>query len=286
MLWPKKLAAYAELMRLHRPIGSLLLLWPSLWALWIAGNGRPPLKILLIFIAGVWVMRSAGCVINDIADRHFDGFIERTKQRPLVTGRVSLTEALVLFGLLILLAFGLVLQLNPLTRSLAIIGLLLAVIYPFMKRFTYWPQLVLGMAFAWAVPMAFAATINQLPNITWGLYLISVLWPLAYDTQYAMTDRADDLQVGIKSTAILFGAWDNVIIVCIQAVVLLLLVAIGVVLQLQAVFFAALLIAAVLFYYQHRLTKHRIPKQCFKAFVNNQWVGLVICLGLLANYHL
>lgn len=286
MRWQKKLQAYAELMRLHRPIGSLLLLWPTLWALWIASAGMPPPHLLLVFILGVFIMRSAGCVINDIADCKYDGFIERTKNRPLVTGRVSLKEALTIFCLLCLLAFGLVLQLNYFTRLLAVVGLLLAIVYPFMKRFTYWPQLVLGMAFGWAIPMAFAATLNQLPSIAWWLYLVSLLWPLAYDTQYAMVDRADDQKTDIKSTAILFGDWDNVVILCLQGMVLLLLIGVGVLLQFHALYFAALFAATLLFCYQYTLTKNRLPSQCFKAFLNNHWVGLIIWLGIAGHYAL
>lgn len=279
-----KLIAYAHLMRWHRPIGTLLLLWPTLWALWIATAGHPPLKLVLIFIAGTFVMRSAGCIINDFADRNFDGLVTRTKSRPLVTGAVSVKEALVLFGLLGIIAFLLVLQLNLLTVALALVGLVLAIIYPFMKRFTHWPQLVLGMAFAWSIPMAFSAALNQLPAITWWIYAAGVIWPLMYDTQYAMTDRQDDLQIGLKSTAIVFGRYDRIIILLLQLVVLGLLCCIGSNLHLDLLFFLGLLAAIALFGYQQYLIKEREPAKCFKAFLNNQWVGLVIFLGIVASY--
>lgn len=279
-----KLRAYCQLMRWHRPIGSLLLLWPTLWALWIAGNGHPSLEIIVIFIAGVFVMRSAGCVINDIADRHIDGFVKRTKLRPLVTGQVSLREALLLFAMLCGIALVLVLQLNIFTVLLSGIGLVLATIYPFMKRITYWPQLVLGMAFAWSIPMVFAAVLDQLPSITWWLFAAGVLWPFAYDTQYAMADREDDVQIGIKSTAILFGQYDRAIILLIQLLVLGILCYIGITLPLKTWFYVGLCLAILLFAYQHYLIKDRNPELCFKAFLNNQWVGLIVFVGIVVSY--
>ena len=280
-----QLRPYIELMRLHRPIGSLLLLWPTLWALWFAGEGQPSVKLLIVFTMGVWVMRSAGCVINDLADRHFDGFVARTKMRPLVTGQVTVKQALVLFGLLCAVALLLVLQLNGFTLLLSIVALGLAIIYPFMKRFTHWPQLVLGMAFAWGIPMAFAATLNHLPAITWWLYAVGVIWPLAYDTQYAMTDRQDDLQIGIKSTAILFGRYDRLMIAVLQLMVIGLMGLIGVKLELNSWFFMSLGVAALLFGYQQYLTKDKDPALCFKAFLNNQWVGFIIFIGIVASYY-
>ena len=280
-----QLRPYIELMRLHRPIGSLLLLWPTLWALWFAGEGQPSVKLLIVFTMGVWVMRSAGCVINDLADRHFDGFVARTKMRPLVTGQVTVKQALVLFGLLCAVALLLVLQLNGFTLLLSIVALGLAIIYPFMKRFTHWPQLVLGMAFAWGSPMAFAATLNHLPAITWWLYAVGVIWPLAYDTQYAMTDRQDDLQIGIKSTAILFGRYDRLMIAVLQLMVIGLMGLIGVKLELNSWFFMSLGVAALLFGYQQYLTKDKDPALCFKAFLNNQWVGFIIFIGIVASYY-
>ncbi len=279
-----QLRPYIELMRLHRPIGSLLLLWPTLWALWFAGAGQPSVKLLIVFTMGVWVMRSAGCVINDLADRRFDGFVTRTKTRPLVTGQITVKQALVLFGLLCAVALLLVLQLNGFTLLLSIVALGLAIIYPFMKRFTHWPQLVLGMAFAWGIPMAFAATLNHLPAITWWLYAVGVIWPLAYDTQYAMTDRQDDLQIGIKSTAILFGRYDRLIIAILQLMVIGLMSLIGIKLELNSWFFISLGVAALLFGYQQYLTKDKDPALCFKAFLNNQWVGFIIFVGIVASY--
>ena len=274
---------YLLLMRLHRPIGILLLLWPTLWALWIAGQGHPDLKVLIIFILGVVVMRSAGCVINDIADRNFDGHVERTKNRPLVTGQVSLREAVILFLLLCIVALLLVLQLNVFTIKLSFIGLALAIIYPFTKRYIYWPQFVLGLAFAWGVPMAFAAQLNTIPVIAWWVFLAAVLWPIAYDTMYAMADREDDKLIGIKSTALLFGQYDRLIIGFIQVLVLLLLLFIGWQLKLNFIYFISLLIALILVGYQQFLIKNREPKQCFRAFLNNNWFGLVVFLGFFIS---
>jgi len=284
-MWAKRLRAYGELMRWHRPIGSLLLLWPTLWAIWIAGKGHPPLGITLIFAAGVFVMRSAGCVINDIADRHVDGKVRRTQNRPLITGQVSLREAFILFLVLCLLALILVLQLNAFALKLSSIGLLLAVVYPFMKRVTHWPQLVLGLAFAWGIPMVFAAINDELPNFMWWLYLAGVIWPLAYDTQYAMTDRQDDLQAGIKSTAILFAHYDRLLIFLLQTAVLSILTFLGLQLGYNQWFFISLGVAGGFFIYQQYLIKNRDPQLCFKAFLNNQWVGLSIFLGILAHYY-
>jgi 4-hydroxybenzoate polyprenyltransferase len=275
-----KLRAYLELMRLHRPIGSLLLLWPTLWALWIASEGHPSLKLIVIFVAGVFCMRSAGCVINDIADRNLDGFVSRTKNRPLVTGQVKLKQALVLFCMLCAMSLLLVIQLNLLTIALSTIALALAVIYPFMKRFTYWPQVVLGMAFAWAIPMVFAATLTKIPPITWLVYAIGVIWPLAYDTQYAMTDREDDIKIGIKSTAIIFGRYDRGIILVLQLLILVLLGYLGFYLRLNSWFYLALGLVTLLFCYQQYLIKDRDPALCFRAFLNNNWVGLIIFLGI------
>jgi 4-hydroxybenzoate polyprenyltransferase len=276
-----KLRAYAELMRWHKPIGSLLLLWPTLWALWLANAGHPPIKRVLIFCAGVFIMRSAGCIINDVADRHFDGSVQRTKTRPLVTGRASVKEALLLFSLLCLLALFLVIQLNRFTIMLSCVGLLLATIYPFTKRITYWPQLVLGLAFSWSIPLVFAATYNYVPSVAWWLFATAVIWPLAYDTQYAMVDREDDLAIGIKSTAILFGAHVRLIIAVLQLAMLLSLFILGLKLRLSTSYFIGLLLAAFLFGYQSWLIKVRMPASCFKAFLNNQWVGLIVWLGIV-----
>jgi 4-hydroxybenzoate polyprenyltransferase len=275
---------YLLLMRLHRPIGVYLLLWPTLWALWIAGQGRPDWKIIVIFILGVVVMRSAGCVINDIADRNFDGHVARTKNRPLITGQVTLREAKILFIILCAIALLLVLQLNIFTIKLSLIGLALAIIYPFTKRYTYWPQLILGMAFGWAVPMAFAAQLNHIPAVGWWLFIVALLWPLAYDTLYAMVDREDDKLIGVKSTALLFGRHDRLMVGLIQLVVLILLATIGWVLQLKILYFVSLLIVAGLIFYQLWLIKARDPQRCFRAFLNNHWLGLVVFLGICIGF--
>lgn len=275
---------YALLMRLHRPIGSLLLLWPTLWALWIANNGKPNNFILFIFILGVFVMRSAGCVINDIADRKFDPHVSRTAQRPLAAGNIKLIEAQLVFICLCIVAFLLVMQLNLFTIKLAFIGLLLAIIYPFTKRYTHLPQLFLGAAYAWSVPMAYAAQNQPLSLICWLLYLTAVLWPIAYDTQYAMVDRADDLLIGVKSTAILFGNNDKIIIAIIQLAVISLLSVIGYFVGLHLIFYLSLFCATLLILYQQYLIKDRIPEKCFVAFLNNNWFGFIIFMGIFLSY--
>lgn len=280
----QKWRAYAQLMRLDKPIGTLLLLYPTLWALFTAADGLPQLSILLIFILGVIVMRAAGCVINDYADRHFDGEVKRTASRPLATGRATETEAKVLFSALLLVAFVLVLQLNTYAIGLSFAALGLAVVYPFMKRYTHLPQFVLGMAFGWSIPMAFGAVSESLPLECWLLFFANLAWTVAYDTQYAMVDRDDDLRIGVKSTAILFARFDNKIIALLQALCLLLLVIFGVVRQFEAVYFIVLALTATLFIYQCSLTKQREREACFKAFLNNHYVGLgffiAICCGI------
>jgi len=282
-MW-QQLLNYVQLMRLHRPIGIWLLLWPTLWALWIAAEGRPDLKLVIIFILGTIVMRSAGCVINDFADRKFDGHVARTRERPLVTGKVTPKAALILFGILCLMALLLVLQLNFFTIQLSVISLLLAIIYPFTKRFTYLPQVILGMAFAWAVPMAFAAQTGTLPAVSWLIYLIAVLWPVAYDTMYAMDDRADDLKIGVKSTAILFGKYDRLIISIIQLGILLLLIGLGLWIKAGIIYYISLVVAGLLFFYQQLILKNPHPPSGLRAFRNNHWVGAVIFLGIFLNY--
>lgn len=274
-----KLTHYIQLMRLHRPIGILLLLWPTLWALWIAAAGRPDFKILFIFILGTLVMRSAGCVINDIADRNFDGYVKRTQNRPLARGILSLKKAFILLAVLCSIALVLVLQLNHLTIELSFAALALATIYPFLKRYTYWPQLILGAAFAWSIPMAFTAVLNDIPSVAWLIFSIGVLWTIAYDTMYAMADRSDDIKIGVKSTAILFGHYDRLLIGIIQILVLLLLVYSGILLQLTLFYYLSLLIASSFFVYQQYLIKDRDPALCLRAFVNNQWFGAVVFLG-------
>ena len=226
MSWPtflslERLQQYYLLMRMDRPIGTWLLMWPTLWAIWIAAEGNPPAAIVVIFALGVFVMRSAGCVINDFADRHIDKYVERTQHRPLTSGKVSSREALTLFSVCILIAFVLVLFLNTYTILLSIVALLLASIYPFMKRYTHYPQIVLGMAFSWAIPMGFSAQLNTIPTIAWGLYFVTILWIISYDTMYAMADREDDLKIGVKSTAIAFGDNDRLIIGLIQSAFLI-----------------------------------------------------------------
>ena len=279
-----QLTDYARLMRLDKPIGIYLLLWPTLWALWIAAEGFPDQKILLIFIAGVVLMRSAGCVINDIADRKIDLHVERTKNRPITSGRVSTIEALGLFTALTLTAFLLVLMTNTLTIGLALIAVVLAVAYPFMKRYTYIPQLVLGMAFGMSIPMAFAAQTGDIPAYAWILYIANVLWTLAYDTMYAITDREDDLRIGVKSTAILFGENDRLILAILQLLTLFSLYTVGQHLHLDNWYYAGLITATLLFTYHQYLIKNRDGALCFKAFLNNHWVGLIVFLGILLHY--
>jgi 4-hydroxybenzoate polyprenyltransferase len=280
----QKLSVYCRLMRLHKPIGILLLLWPTLWALWIAGEGKPDFKITLIFILGVIVMRSAGCIINDIADRNIDKFISRTKTRPLTSGEVSLKEAYILFSLLLFIALILALQLNLFTIQLSIFALFLACLYPFTKRYIYWPQLFLGLAFAMSVPMAFTAILNHLNFISLIIYSIAVLWPLMYDTQYAMVDREDDLKIGVKSTAILFGKYEVLIIGLLQLIIISLLMALGIILKFNLFYFITVLFSALLFAYQLYLISDRVAEQCFKAFLNNQWIGMMIFFGIAGNF--
>lgn len=277
---------YALLMRVHRPIGTLLLLWPTLWAVWLASNGHPSSKYIVIFILGTFLMRSAGCVINDYADYQFDGYVDRTKDRPLATGKISRKEALYLFGGLSALAFLLVIQLNLKTILLACIGLLITILYPFTKRFFAMPQLILGFAFAWGIPMAFAAQLNQLPLLTWLIFFAAILWIIVYDTMYAMTDRQDDLKIGIKSSAILFGQWDRFIIAILQISILAILVSVGIWQEFSVVFYISLLFVSILFIYQQILISDRQPQKCFQAFLNNNWVGLAIFLGVLMSIKL
>ncbi|HIF9540715.1 TPA: 4-hydroxybenzoate octaprenyltransferase [Photobacterium damselae] len=283
MLEVTKARAYWQLARFDRPIGSLLLLWPTLWALFLAADGWPSPHVLVVFVLGVIFMRAAGCVINDFADRNFDGHVKRTCRRPMPSGKVSEREALGLFGLLVLISFLLVLTMNTLTISLSVIGLALAAAYPFMKRYTHLPQLVLGVAFGWSIPMAYAAQSGQLPLAAWLLFAANILWTIAYDTQYAMVDRDDDLKIGIKSTAILFGRFDKMIIGMLQLGTLLLLTAVGGVLGLSQIFYWFLLLAAMLFVYQQMLIKQRQRADCFRAFLNNNYVGMVICIGLAVS---
>ncbi|MGL5698158.1 MAG: 4-hydroxybenzoate octaprenyltransferase [Kluyvera sp.] len=281
---PSKLLAYHRLMRTDKPIGALLLLWPTLWALWVAAPGVPPLWILAVFVAGVWLMRAAGCVVNDYADRKFDGHVKRTANRPLPSGAVSEKEARILFAVLVLLSFLLVLTLNTMTILLSVAGLALAWVYPFMKRYTHLPQVVLGAAFGWSIPMAFAAVSETLPLSCWLMLLANILWAVAYDTQYAMVDRDDDVKIGVKSTAILFGQYDRLIIGILQVGVLVLMAAIGWLNGLHWEFYWSILVAGALFVYQQKLIRNRERGPCFQAFMNNNYVGLVLFIGLAMSY--
>lgn len=278
-----KLMAYAKLTRCHRPVGFFLLLWPTLWGVWIASNGQPPLKIVIIFIAGVFIMRPAGCIINDIADRQFDGYVKRTKDRPLATGLVSLSEALVLFFGLILVALGLVLFLSTKTILLAATALILAIVYPFCKRFTYLPQLVLGMAWYIGILMPFTELQNAIPANAWLLYLSAVTWTVAFDAMYAMADKVDDLKIGIKSIVILFGRYDKVMIGLIQCLTYLLWLGFGLLSNLAIYYYIALFFILILFFYQHYLIRSNLPNACIQAFTNNNWVGAVIFMGILSS---
>ncbi|MGD2073328.1 MAG: 4-hydroxybenzoate octaprenyltransferase [Gammaproteobacteria bacterium] len=279
-----RLVQYAHLMRLNRPIGIYLLLWPTLWALWIAGEGRPDLLVLCVFVVGVVLMRSAGCVINDYADRHFDPHVTRTRDRPLAAGRVTTREALTLFAVLCLVAFGLVLLMNRLTIWLSLVGVALAATYPFVKRYSHLPQMYLGAAFGWAVPMAFAAQTGDVPRVAWLLFVATVLWATAYDTMYGMVDREDDLKIGVKSTAILFGEADRAIVAVVQGLVLLALVLVGRAAGLGGYYYFGLLLAAILALYQQFLIREREPEHCFKAFLNNNWFGAAVFAGIVIDY--
>jgi len=280
----KDLPPYLRLMRFDKPIGILLLLWPTLWALWLAGAGHPDKSVLFVFITGVVIMRAAGCIINDIADRHMDGNVRRTALRPLASGEISVKKALILFAILMLLAFLLVLQCNALTIELAFVGAALATIYPFLKRVTHLPQLGLGLAFSWSVPMAFAAQTNQVPSEAWLLFVTACLWPVIYDTFYAMADRDDDIKIGVKSTAILFASLDRIITAVLQLLFVALLMIVGKTFELDKLFFnVGTAIAAGLFVYQQQLIKAREPANYFAAFLNNNWVGFIIFLSIVLS---
>ena len=277
---------YARLARLDRPIGNFLLLWPMLWALWLAAEGVPDLNLLLIFVLGVVVMRAAGCVINDFADRHIDGHVKRTTERPMARGRVSPREALILFSVLCLLAFGLVILTNPLTIQLSLVAVLLAASYPFMKRYTHLPQVHLGAAFGWAVPMAFAAQTGGVPPLAWLVFVSAVVWATVYDTQYAMVDRDDDLKIGVKSTAVLFGELDRLMIGILQLLMLVTLLLVGQQAELGAIYYLGVLLGAGFFVRQQWLIRLREREACFRAFLNNNLFGGVIFLGLVLHYAL
>lgn len=275
---------YWLLARFDRPIGILILLWPTLWALWVAGNGKPDPLVFFVFVSGVVLMRAAGCVINDYADRDFDPHVERTRQRPIAAGRVTPKEALILFAVLAIAAFSLVLLMNRLTILLSFGGAFLAASYPFMKRYTQLPQAYLGIAFGWAVPMAFAAQTGNVPTVAWLMYLATALWALVYDTMYAMVDKEDDLKIGVKSTAILFGDQDRIIMAGLQLVILTLLVDIGRLENLTWPYYSGVFVAACLSVYQQKLIFYREKANCMKAFLNSNWFGLSVFCGLALHY--
>lgn len=273
-----------RLMRFDRPIGILLLLWPTLWALWIAGEGSPSARNILIFCTGVVLMRAAGCIMNDVADRNFDPHVERTRSRPLASGELTVREALVTFAVVMALAFGLVLMTNLLTIQLAFAGAALASTYPFFKRWTHFPQVVLGLAFGWGIPMAFAAETGSVATAAWLILLINVIWSVIYDTLYAMVDREDDISIGLKSTAILFGRFDLLILRVLKVVMIALLLLLGLMLQFSWPWFGGVAVAAVLLARQQYQVRNRDRDACFKAFLNNNWVGVAIWAGLFAAY--
>ncbi|MDH3760252.1 MAG: 4-hydroxybenzoate octaprenyltransferase [Gammaproteobacteria bacterium] len=281
----EKLVLYAQLIRFEKPIGFYLLLWPTLWALAIAAEGAPDGWILFVFVFGCFLMRSAGCAINDYADRDIDLKVARTRERPLTSGKISSREALGVFAVLSLLAFMLVLSLNRFTILLSLVGILLAASYPYMKRFHYLPQVHLGAAFGWAVPMVFAAQTESLPKQAWLLYVVALLWAVAYDTMYSMVDRDDDLKLGMKSTAILFGESDRLMVGVFQVLFLAALILIGLDLEFSAVYYLGLVAAALLLGFQQFLIADRVPAHCFIAFLNNHWVGAVIFAGIIGHYY-
>lgn len=286
--YKQKLNLYARLIRLDKPIGIYLLLWPTLWALFLVADGSPDIIVFFVFILGVVLMRSAGCAINDFADRNIDRYVERTKARPLAAGEISSKEALLVFSVLCLIAFLLaVVFLNSLTLWFSVVAVILAASYPFMKRFHYLPQVHLGMAFAWAVPMAAVALTNQAPAPwVWLLFIATVLWTTAYDTIYGIIDREDDIKIGVKSTAILFGSADRLMIGLLQLLFIISLLLLGDQLELRYWYFLALFVASILFIYQHKLTKGYGRHNCLQAFLHNNYVGMIIFIGVICSYWL
>jgi 4-hydroxybenzoate polyprenyltransferase len=280
-----RLDLYASLIRFEKPIGFYLLLWPTLWALAIAAEGSPDGWILFVFVCGVFLMRSAGCAINDYADRDIDLHVARTRERPLTSGKIAPREALAVFAVLGLIALFLVLTLNRFTVQLAVGGVLLAASYPYMKRFHYLPQVHLGAAFAWGIPMAFAALTGEAPKQAWLLYVAALIWTVAYDTMYSMADREDDLKLGLKSTAILFGDYDRIMIAVFQLLFLLALVLVGLDLEFSGVYYLGLGLAALLLGYEQFLIADRKPPHCFAAFLHNHWVGAVVFAGIMGHYY-
>ncbi len=279
-----QLGHYLRLMRLHKPIGILLLLWPMLWALWIAADGQPDRRVLIVFVLGVVLMRSAGCVINDYADRHIDPHVRRTRERPIAAGQVTPREALVLFAVLCGLAFALVLTMNRLTILLSFVAVALAATYPFTKRYTHLPQVYLGAAFGWAVPMVYAAQTGAVPPLAWLIFVANILWSTVYDTMYAMVDRDDDLRIGVKSTAILFGDADRALIGVLQLLLMFCLIGVGRQAGLGAWYYGGLLVAAGFALYQQYLIRQRAPEPCFRAFLNNNWFGAAVFAGIALHY--
>ena len=279
-----QLGHYLRLMRLHKPIGILLLLWPMLWALWIAAAGQPDARVLFVFVLGVVLMRSAGCVINDYADRHIDPHVRRTRERPIAAGQVTPREALVLFAVLCVLAFALVLTMNRLTILLSFMAVALAATYPFTKRYTHLPQIYLGAAFGWAVPMVYAAQTGGVPPLAWLIFVANILWSTVYDTMYAMVDRDDDMRIGVKSTAILFGDADRALIGVLQLLLMFCLIGVGRQAGLGAWYYGSLLAAAGFALYQQYLIRQRAPPQCFRAFLNNNWFGAAVFAGIALHY--
>ena len=284
--WRQRLALYWQLVRGDRPIGWLLLLWPTWWGLWLAAEGVPPLWTLVVFTAGVWLTRSAGCVINDYADRWLDPHVERTKGRPLATGAVRGREALAVFGVLMLVAFALVLTLNRLTVLLSFVGIALAASYPYLKRYTHLPQVYLGLAFGWGIPMAFAAIRGEVPAVAWLLYVANIFWATAYDTWYAMVDREDDIRMGSRSTAILFGDLDLVAQGVLYALFLAALVLVGQRAGLGACYWAGVAVAAMLVAWEFRIARGREPAALFRAFLHNHWVGAAVFAGIAVDFAL
>ncbi len=279
-----RLTQYARLVRADKPIGALLLMWPMLWTLWIVSAGQPDLLVLVVFVTGTFMMRSAGCAINDYADRHIDGAVDRSKDRPIVSGRVTPKEALMVAAILAFMSFLLVLTMNRLTIAMSFIGVVLAAVYPFSKRITYWPQLVLGLAFGWAVPMVNAAQTGTVSGIGWMVFLAAILWALAYDTIYAMVDRDDDLKLGVKSTAIRFGRFDVIAVAITLLSVLMLLVFIGLHLSFGAIYFCGVGVGALVVVRQLWLIKNRDRNLCFQAFMLSNFMGLFVFIGLVLHF--
>jgi 4-hydroxybenzoate polyprenyltransferase len=280
-----RLDLYARLIRFEKPIGLYLLLWPTLWALAVAAEGSPDGWVLFVFVCGVFLMRSAGCAINDYADRDIDLHVARTRERPLTSGKIAPKEALAVFAVLGVIAFLLVLSLNRFTIQLSFVGIVLAASYPYMKRFHYLPQVHLGAAFGWAVPMAFAALTGTVPKQGWLLFVGALVWAVAYDTMYSMVDREDDMKLGVKSTAILFGDYDRGMIALFQLLFLLALVLVGIDLQFSGVYYLGLGVAALLLGYEQFLIADRVPAHCFAAFLHNHWVGAVVFAGIMGHYY-